>query len=341
MIKIGNTGIVGVYKGSTPITSIYKGLDLVFGNSAEENPHSLVCEFKTTANTQKVWLPMFPYLTGFSKPAPFNGTIDWGDGTTTNVSETGGSYRPEYDHKYSTAGTYIARFTPTSGYYTVTFDMYNNTNPYLKKILQAGDSCKGFTTRNYYQNPSTYDHDIYIDEIHLEEAFSNVYLYNVVGLYDFNMQPTLAAYLSLYYKQVVPELNVHTLVATSLTINKAQKIVGQIYINSNIRSLVGVKEFEFIHFNNSISSNTPVDNLNDLITGTFHNIGGPSSTTYDFSTARKWGTGGDKSRQSVIDSLITYSVPKNITIQLSRNTYNLLTEDELNQMITKGYTITV
>ena len=30
MIKIGNTGIVGVYKGSTPITSIYKGLDLVY-----------------------------------------------------------------------------------------------------------------------------------------------------------------------------------------------------------------------------------------------------------------------------------------------------------------------
>ena len=30
MIKIGNTGIVGVYKGSTPITSIYKWLDLVY-----------------------------------------------------------------------------------------------------------------------------------------------------------------------------------------------------------------------------------------------------------------------------------------------------------------------
>lgn len=340
MIKIGNINIVGVYKGSTPITSIYKGIDKVFG-STEENPHSLVCEFKTTSNTQGVWLPMFPYMTGYGKPADFYGTIDWGDGTTTNVSEEGFTYRPEYYHEYSTAGTYIARFTPTSGYYTVTFDMYNNTNPYLKKILQAGDSCKGFTTSTYHQNPSTYDHDIYIDEIHLEEAFSSVYLYNVVGLYDFNMQPTLAAYLSLYYKQVVPELNVHKLVATSLRINKAQKIVGQIYINDYINSLVGVKEFEFIHFNNSISSNRPVDNLNDLITGTFHNIGGPSSTTYDFSTANNWGTGGDKSRQSVIDSLITYSVPKNITIQLSQNTYNLLTEDELNQMITKGYTITV
>ena len=341
MIKIGNTGIVGVYKGSTPITSIYKGIDKVFGNSIEENPHSLVCEFKTTSNTQGVWLPMFPYLTSYSEPADFNGTIDWGDGTTTNVSENGNSFRPEYYHEYSTAGTHIARFTPTSGYYTVTFNMYNNTNPYLKKILQAGDSCKGFTTSTYCQNPSTYDHDIYIDEIHLEEAFSYVYLSNVVGLYDFNMQPTLEASLSLYYKQVVPELNVHTLVARSLTINKAQKIVGQIYINYNIISLVGVKEFEFIHFNNSISSNIYVNNLNDLITGTFHNIGGPSSTTYDFSTANKWGTGGDKSRQSVIDSLITYSVPKNITIQLSQNTYNLLTEDELNQMITKGYTITV
>lgn len=340
MIKIGNTGIVGVYKGSTPITSIYKGIDKVFG-STEENPHSLVCEFKTTAAPQGVWLPMFPYMTSYGKPANFYGTIDWGDGTTTNVSEEGVTYRPEYYHEYSTAGTYIARFTPTSGYYTVTFDMYNNTNPYLKKILQAGDSCKGFTTSNYHTNPNTYDHDIYIDEIHLEEAFSYVHLYNVVGLYDFNMQPTLATQLSLHYKQVVPELNVHTLSAKSLTISKAQKIVGQIYINYNIISLVGVKEFEFIHFNNSISSGIHVNNLNDLITGTFHNIGGPSSTTYDFSTAKNWGTGGDKSRQSVIDSLITYSVPKNITIQLSQNTYNLLTEDELNQMITKGYTITV
>ena len=340
MIKIGNINIVGVYFGTTPITSIYKGIDKVFG-STKENPHSLVCEFKTTSNTQIVWLPMFPYMTSYGKPADLNGTIDWGDGTTTNVSADGSSYRPEYDHIYSTAGTYIARFTPTSGYYTVTFDMYNNTNPYLKKILQAGDSCKGFTTSTYHQNPPTYNHDIYIDEIHLEEAFSYVHLNNVVGLYDFNMQPTLEAQLSLYYKQVVPELNVHTLVARSLTINKAQKIVGQIYINYNIISLGGVKEFEFIHFNNSISSNIHVNNLNNLITGTFHNIGGPSSTTYDFSTAKNWGTGGDKSRQSVIDSLITYSVPKNITIQLSQNTYNLLTEDELNQMITKGYTITV
>lgn len=341
MIKIGNTGIVGVYKGSTPITSIYKGIDLVFGGSIEENPHSLVCEFETIAAPQGVWLPMFPYLTSYSEPASLDGTIDWGDGTTTNVSEGGNTYRPEFYHEYSTAGTYIARFTPTSGYYTVTFNMYNSTNPYLKKILQAGDSCKGFTIYTYNQRPSTYSHDIYIDEIHLEKAFSYVHLQNVVGLYDFNMQPTLAANLYLIYKQVVPELNVHTLVATQLTINNAEKIVGQIYVNRYISNFSGVKEFEFIHFDNSISNNTPVKNLHNLITGTFHNIGGPSSTTYNFSTAKNWGTGGDKSRQSVIDSLITYSVPKNITIQLSQNTYNLLTEDELNQMITKGYTITV
>lgn len=47
MIKIGNTGIVGVYKGSTPITSIYKGVDLVFGGSTPPLDSDIVFEYDT------------------------------------------------------------------------------------------------------------------------------------------------------------------------------------------------------------------------------------------------------------------------------------------------------
>ena len=70
-----------------------------------------------------------------------------------------------------------------------------------------------------------------------------------------------------------------------------------------------------------------------------------NNTTYDFSGATIWGTGSDENRQSVIDSLITYShnrleagFPVGV-IKLSSNTKALLTEDEITQITNKGYTV--
>lgn len=68
-------------------------------------------------------------------------------------------------------------------------------------------------------------------------------------------------------------------------------------------------------------------------------------TTYDFSGASVWGTRGEENRQSLTDSLITYSYDRasagmaTATIQLSANTKSLLTEDEIAQITAKGFTI--
>lgn len=121
MIKIGNTGIVGVYKGSTPITSIYKGNDLVFGGST---PSKGYIEFtaNSTPSSYNFVLPI-DFL-GSTRTNIFNtnnipdnekfitGTVDWGDGTVENVTINEDQVA---EHTYSKIDlTRTIRFTPTN-----------------------------------------------------------------------------------------------------------------------------------------------------------------------------------------------------------------------------------
>lgn len=78
------------------------------------------------------------------------------------------------------------------------------------------------------------------------------------------------------------------------------------------------------------------------------NLGKSSLTSYAFNTATKWGVANEEipdARQSLIDSLITYSYDRasagmdTATITLSANTKALLTEDEIAQITAKGFTI--
>ena len=78
------------------------------------------------------------------------------------------------------------------------------------------------------------------------------------------------------------------------------------------------------------------------------NLGKSSLTSYDFSRATNWGVANDEipdARQSLIDSLITYSYDRAsngmpaATIKLSANTKALLTEEEIAQITNKGFTI--
>lgn len=74
-------------------------------------------------------------------------------------------------------------------------------------------------------------------------------------------------------------------------------------------------------------------------------IGKSTLATHDFSGATVWGTGGEENRQSLIDSLITYSYDRasngmpTATIKLSANTKALLTDKEIEQITAKGFTI--
>lgn len=84
---------------------------------------------------------------------------------------------------------------------------------------------------------------------------------------------------------------------------------------------------------------------NKLTFALIKNIGKSTLATFDFSGASNWGTDGDENRQSLIDSLITYSYDRatngmaSATIKLSTNTKALLTEDEIAQITAKGFTI--
>lgn len=75
------------------------------------------------------------------------------------------------------------------------------------------------------------------------------------------------------------------------------------------------------------------------------NVGKSALTSYLFDGATNWGVGSEENRQSLIDSLITYSYDRasngmaTATIKLSTNTKALLTEEEIAQITAKGFTI--
>ena len=81
----------------------------------------------------------------------------------------------------------------------------------------------------------------------------------------------------------------------------------------------------------------------------FKNIGYASNaTTFDMTYVTNWGVNSDtitEARQSLIDSLITYSFDRatagysSCTLKLAANTKAVLTEEEIAQITAKGYTI--
>lgn len=163
MIKIGNTGIVGVYKGSTPITSIYKGLDLVFGGST---PSEGYIEF--TANRPSSSYSNFVLPIDFLGDTRTNmlqtndipndekfitGTVDWGDGTVEDVT-INSSYVAK--HKYAANNTYTIRFTPTNSPNVPVINFIDspdkNMCPYLTHIKSTIPICIYFN--GAYASPS-------------------------------------------------------------------------------------------------------------------------------------------------------------------------------------------
>jgi hypothetical protein len=77
-----------------------------------------------------------------------------------------------------------------------------------------------------------------------------------------------------------------------------------------------------------------------------YNIGGNSGvTTVSFEFMDRWGADSDEARQTLIDSLITYSTDRTAlgyptaTLKLHPDTHARLTENEIVQIVAKGYTI--
>lgn len=125
-------------------------------------------------------------------------------------------------------------------------------------------------------------------------------------------------------------------------ISKTNKVTDFGYIFSNCSRLQKVRELDF---SSAISASTPFNGCSRLEYVLIKDLGKSALTTYDFSGASIWGTGEAENRQSLIDSLITYSHDRasngmaTATIKLSTTTKALLTEEEIAQITTKGFTI--
>lgn len=202
MIKIGNTGIVGVYKGSTPITSIYKGIDLVFGGST---PSGGYIEF-TANSTSSLYNFVLPidFLGStrinalLTNNIPDNekfitGTVDWGDGTVENVTINEDQVA---EHTYSNIDlTRTIRFTPTNSPNVpiINFPKYldsSNMCPNLTSIKSTIPVCMYFngayaTPNNLTVEPGTpivfggyegkqYGCRFYIKNLTADSLFSNL-----------------------------------------------------------------------------------------------------------------------------------------------------------------------
>ena len=153
MIKIGNTNIVGVYKGSTPITSIYKGIDLVYKTGISYGKDDYVIKVQTTKARQSVYIPLYTsqWL-----------ICDWGDGST--VEERFNNSESNFVHTYANPGTYYIiikyKYTPpTSQQYA--FKAYSSDMSKIIDIVHmpetpiiSGSYLYNDSTNNYNPNLS-------------------------------------------------------------------------------------------------------------------------------------------------------------------------------------------
>lgn len=116
-------------------------------------------------------------------------------------------------------------------------------------------------------------------------------------------------------------------------------------MNQLFRSCLCLKKIKELDFGSVTSFGSAFFGCGLLEFALIKNIGKSSLATFDFSGATNWGTGSEENRQSLIDSLLTYSYDRasngmdTATIKLSANTKALLTEEEIAQIAAKGYTI--
>lgn len=175
---------------------------------------------------------------------------------------------------------------------------------------------------------------------YMRNTFSECYSLITIPQLDMsNVKSTEAMFSDCFALTIVPELN------TSSVTNMNQMF-------SRCSSLTTIEGLDM----------TSVEQVSDLFPqcpqvtyAVFKNIGTSDCTKYNFSNLTAWGTGGDKNRQSIIDSLLTYSIdrsgrrydPENdswfeynpVTIVLSSFLESLITPEELQQIQAKNYTI--
>nr|DAT69125.1 MAG TPA: hypothetical protein [Caudoviricetes sp.] len=140
--------LVGVFTDGTPISSIYKGIKLVWCKNTIPifNEENVVFEVDTNYS-KTVYLPI-------SGAIDTNlGSVDWGDGTVEDVIITMPSfYRNPMKHTYTNAGKYIITYIPNGTSYSIS-DSYSSDSLAFTKVYSFGSkypATVNFTKENHF-----------------------------------------------------------------------------------------------------------------------------------------------------------------------------------------------
>lgn len=156
----------------------------------------------------------------------------------------------------------------------------------------------------------------------------------------------------------IPDLNLESATSLNSLFANSSKIVtiGKLNtpkllsLNAMFSGCNSLKKIESIDIQsvNNTASLAGYSNMPNLKYVVLKNLGQSALSSWDFSRLTNWGVNDDTyidAKQSLLDTLITYSYDRvsagkgACTVKLSSTTKALLTDDEITQIATKGYTI--
>lgn len=346
--------LMGVYSESTPISSIYQGITLVWCKPSDEPINELI--FDVEINSRQFYIPLEPV-------GEMTGVVDWGDGKTEEI--TMNSY-PNYTkyHTYTNLGDYRVTFTLTSGEYNICDNRYSSNtnritrvisygNQYLTKFLFYNANKVNSLPKNYPFKDGAFklSNDEYEGVVNFDGLFANTtkmgeisncsftriegdmfkgndaieYAYNECIVDCPNLEYIENIYLPNYIS-ATPITDgcskLHTINTVTMPLNHGSFDMGLILFGQSGGS--------------SLRKMT-ITNLSDYT----------QYTVIKFDQLTNWGVNSTtvpKAKQSLVDSLITNTTDKSgeakaLSIYLSTNTKNALTSEEKAQITAKGYTI--
>lgn len=361
----GNSkGLVGVYVTGTPISSIYHGLKLVWGKTAlaPVNPYTGSVAFEVdTQFGNTLYFPIIPSHRYTSNTVYAEGVINWGDGKTTNYSKSTNQTEAarRISHTYQTDGKYIVVFTPSTKHYEISDSDWtkNYTNP-ITKFLSYGDTegvMIGFYYPNYisYLAPNSSFESCYISQsnhagtVNLDSLFSKG---TKAGSFQYNKASRIEGDMFrgnniksvgsvLFHNEnlkYIESLNIAT--ATS-----ASNIIGQspVVIIETVAMPTTLSNMAKILDSNYSSDSSLIGELREM---EITNISSNTNTYIYFDGLTNWGVNSDEApnaRMSLVKSLLDNTTDKSSAVRLYRstNSKDALTDEEIAQITSKGYTI--
>lgn len=348
--------LIEVLTDGASISSIYKGITLVWCKPSEEPINELI--FDVEINNRQFYIPI-------EKDTTENlvGSVDWGDGKVEEITLSSYPNSTKY-HTYSKLGTYRVTFTLTSGGYRIYDNALGTSTNRILRIISFGNQYNTkfalYKANKVDSLPKDYpfkdgvfklSNDEFDGVVNFAGLFSNTTLLGdivncsftriegdmfkgndkIEGLYSNGItdNPNLEYIESLY----IPNLQSAYSIASG---NNKLHTIKKVAIPTN-PSTFDMGLLLFGSGSNSTLREMTITNLSDY---TAYSI-------IQFDKLSNWGVNSTtvpKAKQSLVDSLITNTRDKSgeskaLSIYLSTNTKNALTSAEKAQITSKGYTI--